>query len=103
MIGAAGRHERPVRAFITGGTGFFGGRLLHHVRDAGFEVVMLARRPEAVSGLPPDIRIVPGDVTDLESLERGMEGCEAVFHAAALVKRWARDPRDFDKVNIEGL
>ena len=64
---------------------------------------MLARRPEAVEGVPEDVRIVPGDVTDLASLEKGMQGCEAVFHAAALVKRWTRDPRDFDKVNIEGL
>ena len=32
-----------------------------------------------------------------------MEGCEAVFHAAALVKRWVRDVRAFDRVNVEGL
>src|SRR5262245_20269557 len=92
-----------MRAFVTGGTGFFGGRLVHHLHGAGFEIVALARAPEAVTGMPPDTRLGKGDVTDLESLERGMEGCEAVFHAAALVKRWSRDEREFDRVNIEGL
>jgi farnesol dehydrogenase len=49
------------------------------------------------------VRTVQGDVTHLASLEHGMEGCQAVFHAAALVKRWARDPHEFERVNIEGL
>jgi farnesol dehydrogenase len=92
-----------MRVFVTGGTGFFGGRLIAKLHGAGFDIVALARRPGSVAGLPDGITLAPGDVTDLASLERGMEGCEAVFHAAALVKRWARDPLEFDKVNIEGL
>ena len=92
-----------MRVFVTGGTGFFGGRLIHRLDWSGFDVVALARHPEAASGMPPRVRLVAGDVTDITSLERGMEGCEAVFHAAALVKRWARDAREFDRINIEGL
>jgi farnesol dehydrogenase len=92
-----------VRAFVTGGTGFFGGRLIARLVASGFEVVALARRPEADHRFPQGVRVVAGDVTDLASLERGMEGAQAVFHAAALVKRWAREARDFERVNIEGL
>ena len=92
-----------MKAFVTGGTGFLGGHLVQRLAASGFEVVALARRAEDESRLPLGVRIALGDVTDLASLERGMEGCGAVFHAAALVKRWARDPREFDRVNIEGL
>lgn len=92
-----------MKVFVTGGTGFFGGRLIDRLVAAGFDVVALVRRPEAVTGIPSGVRIAVGDVTDLASLERGMEGSEAVFHAAALVKRWARESREFERVNIEGL
>lgn len=92
-----------MKAFVTGGTGFLGGHIVETLVAAGFEVVALARRAEDAERLPTGVRLHVGDVTDLASLERGMEGCGAVFHAAALVKRWARDPREFDRVNIEGL
>jgi len=91
-----------MRVFVTGATGFLGGRLIETLLAAGYEVVGLARNP-ASAAFPAGVLAVPGDVTDGASLERGMEGCEAVFHAAALVKRWARDAREFDRVNIEGL
>jgi farnesol dehydrogenase len=92
-----------MRAFVTGGTGFLGGHIVEHLVSAGFEVVALARRADDRERLPQGARLHLGDVTDIASLESGMEGCGAVFHAAALVKRWARDPREFDRVNIEGL
>jgi farnesol dehydrogenase len=46
---------------------------------------------------------VVGDVTDRAAVERAVEGCEAAVHAAALVKTWVRDKRQFDRVNVEGF
>lgn len=92
-----------MKVFVTGGTGFFGGRLVRRLASSGFEVAALVRDPARAVELPHGVAAVPGDVTHLASLEHGMEGCEAVFHAAALVKRWARDSREFDRVNVEGL
>lgn len=92
-----------MRVFVTGGTGFFGGRLVRRLVGAGFDVVALVRRPESAAAFPPGVTVANGDVTDLASLERGMDGCEAVFHTAALVKRWSPEPREFDRVNVEGL
>jgi farnesol dehydrogenase len=92
-----------MKVFVTGGTGFFGGRLVERLCAAGFEVVALARDPSRVQLRRDGLSVVAGDVTDLASLERGMEGCGAVFHAAALVKRWVRDSREFDRVNVGGL
>ena len=44
-----------------------------------------------------------GDITDRDSLVRGMEGCSQVYHLAAYAKNWARDPRTFDEMNIQGM
>ncbi len=91
------------RVFLTGGTGFLGGRTAQALAAAGCEVVMLARRPDTVVDLPAGTRVVPGDLLDGESLRRGMKGCDAVVHLAALVKRWARKASLFDQVNVGGL
>jgi nucleoside-diphosphate-sugar epimerase len=70
-----------MRAFVTGGTGFIGSRVVKRLRDRGDEVVVLARRPEKAAGL--DAEIVEGDLSDADAIRRGVEGCQAVFHVAA--------------------
>ncbi len=70
-----------MKAFVTGGTGFIGSRVVQRLRDRGDDVVVLARRPEKASGL--DAEIVEGDLGDADAIRRGVEGCQAVFHIAA--------------------
>ncbi|HEV7846891.1 MAG TPA: NAD-dependent epimerase/dehydratase family protein [Thermoleophilaceae bacterium] len=70
-----------MRAFVTGGTGFIGSRVVKRLRDRGDDVVVLARSPEKASGL--DAEVVQGDLGDAEAIRRGVKGCQAVFHIAA--------------------
>lgn len=73
-----------MRVAVTGGTGFIGGRVVAQLRAAGHEVVCVARRPDAASGLRAlGATVVPGDVLDPASLDRAFAGVEAVFHLAA--------------------
>jgi farnesol dehydrogenase len=44
-----------------------------------------------------------GDLRDAETIARPLAGVKQVIHTAALVKMWVRDPRDFWRVNVEGL
>lgn len=91
--------------FLTGGTGYLGGNLARRLGSEGEEVVILARKPEQVPGLPrgPCIRIARGDVTDIASLREGMKGCDRAIHAAAHVRAWDADPGRFEAVNVGGL
>jgi dihydroflavonol-4-reductase len=70
-----------MRAFVTGGTGFIGSRVVKRLRDRGDEVAVLARRPEKAAGL--DAEVIEGDLSDAGAIRRGVEGCQAVFHIAA--------------------
>jgi dihydroflavonol-4-reductase len=91
-----------MRAFVTGGTGFIGSRVVKRLRDRGDEVVLLARRPEKASGL--DAEVVEGDLSDGDAIRRGMEGCQAVFHIAADY-RVGMDPSKRDSMrdsNVKG-
>ena len=102
------------KVFVTGATGFIGTRLVQALVERGRRVRALSRRdhvdppPGFGRGRPGPlehelVEIVRGDITDRDSLLRGMEGCERVFHLAAYAKNWARDPRTFYRMNVEGM
>ncbi|KAL6649352.1 hypothetical protein ACP70R_013576 [Stipagrostis hirtigluma subsp. patula] len=92
-----------MRVVVTGATGYLGGRLCAALADAGHAVRALARRSSDVSGLPPSVEVAYGDVTDADSLAAAFDGCDVVFHVAAVVEPWLPDPSVFLKVNVGGL
>jgi len=90
-----------VKLLLTGGTGFLGRRTA--VRLSGeHEMRLLVRGGAARRDLPTGVEVLAGDVTDRDSLARAMSGCDAVIHAAALVKILA-PPAEFDRINVGGL
>ena len=73
-----------MRAFVTGGTGFLGGRLVERLRERGDDVVCLVRSPDKAARLRElGCDLVEGDLTSAEVMAQGMQGCDAVFHLAA--------------------
>jgi UDP-glucose 4-epimerase len=89
------------RVCITGGAGFIGSNLADRLSTRGVEVVIFddfsAGRREFVADAlrRPGVRLVTGDVLDIEPLEEAMEGCDWVFHlqANADVRRGLEQPR----------
>jgi len=74
-----------VKVFVTGGTGFIGGEVVRQLRARGDDVACLARSPEKAGGLADlGCEIVSGDLGDDAAIRHGMEGCDAVVHAAAM-------------------
>jgi dihydroflavonol-4-reductase len=74
-----------MKVFVTGGTGFIGGEVVRQLRGRGDDVVCLVRNPEkgkAVAAL--GCEIAAGDLGDAAAIRAGMEGCDAVIHAAAI-------------------
>ncbi|AHF89751.1 Vi polysaccharide biosynthesis protein vipB/tviC [Opitutaceae bacterium TAV5] len=78
------------KALVTGGAGFIGGHLVRTLLEAGTEVVVLDNfrtgSPDNLAGLPaPGVRLVRGCITDRATVRDAVQGCDAVFHLAALV------------------
>jgi len=74
-----------MKVFVTGGTGFIGGEVVRQLRARGDEVACLVRSPEKAARLRElGCELVAGDLGDAEAIRRGMEGCDAVVHAAAM-------------------
>jgi nucleoside-diphosphate-sugar epimerase len=74
-----------VKVFVTGGTGFIGGEVVRQLRARGDEVACLVRTPEkGKRAAELGCELVSGDLSDAEALRKGMEGCDALVHAAAM-------------------
>jgi nucleoside-diphosphate-sugar epimerase len=89
-------------AFVTGGSGFIGGRLIGRLTREGVKVRALARSDDSAAkveaaGAEP----VRGDLDDEDAMRAGAEGCKYAFHVAAKVEDWG-DPADFERLNVEG-
>ena len=104
------------KVFVTGANGFIGTQLVATLVQRGQAVRALSRRANPRPDPPPGfgwtdggplasplVEWVRGDITDRDSLVRGMEGCAQVYHLAAYAKNWAPDPRIFFQMNVEGM
>lgn len=72
------------RAFVTGGSGFVGGRVIRELRKRGVAVAALARSPKAIGVVESlGATAVRGDLDDRAAMQAGMMGADVVIHAAA--------------------
>ena len=72
---------------VTGGTGFVGPRVVHALRARDLPVRAVVRNPSGSSATKLaawGAELVPGDMTDAESLRRAVDGCEVVVHLVAI-------------------
>ncbi|MEM9556995.1 MAG: NAD-dependent epimerase/dehydratase family protein [Acidobacteriota bacterium] len=90
-----------MKILITGGTGFLGRTVVQTLAPA-HALRLLVRPTSSRERFPDGVEFAVGDVTDQDSLARAAVGCDAVVHAAALVKILA-PPADFDRINVVGL
>lgn len=92
-----------MKVLVTGVSGFLGGRLAQGLAQRGDQVRGLLREGSRWDSAPDGAQTVTGDITDARAVARAAHGCDVVVHAAGFVKIWARDPREFDRVNVGGL
>lgn len=92
-----------MKALVTGGTGFVGGALVRRLRRSGWDVRVLARHTSRVDALRElGVEIAYGDILDPASVRAAVEGCPAVFHAAAIYELWVRDRQQLMQTETEG-
>ena len=88
---------------VTGGTGFIGSNLVFELLNEGCTVRVLRRRTSDLRALgDADVEHVIGDLRDAASVRRALEGCDTVFHTAAMVSYWRKEREEMYEVNIGG-
>ncbi len=95
---------KPTKIFVTGATGFIGTQLVNELVKDGHTVHALTRATSNREGLDHgQIKLVQGDIMDIDSLISGIQGCTHVFHLAAYAKNWSADPQTFYNHNVLGM
>lgn len=92
-----------MKALVTGGTGFVGSHVVRALAEQGHETRVLHRsssKLDALDGVPFESAL--GDMLDLDALRRATEGCDWVFHVAAVAHYWRADPKQMFEANVEG-
>lgn len=97
-----------MRALVTGGAGFIGSHLVERLLADGHQVRVVDNlftgRRENIELFGDRVEFVEGDVRDLPLLTRLADGCELVFHQAAIVSvpYSVENPQESHDVNIQG-
>jgi len=91
------------KALVTGATGFIGANLVRELLQQGFKVRALVRQESNRRNLEGlDVELVLGDLRDKGSLEKALEGCDVLFHTAALYSFWVPQPEVMYEINVKG-
>ncbi|MBN2485771.1 MAG: SDR family NAD(P)-dependent oxidoreductase [Bacteroidales bacterium] len=88
---------------VTGATGFIGQRLVKRLVENGHTVHVLYRNEEKLKVFrEAAIKAFRGELSDVQSIESAMEGCEQVYHLAACATVWAKNKNDYFDINFTG-
>ncbi|MEM9457710.1 MAG: NAD-dependent epimerase/dehydratase family protein [Myxococcota bacterium] len=92
-----------MRYFVTGATGFIGGRVVRQLREVGHEVRALVRDPEHAKDLAQlGVELYPGDIRDPTTMREPMKDVDGVFHLAAWYKVGSDEQAYAHSINVAG-
>jgi nucleoside-diphosphate-sugar epimerase len=99
-----------MRVMVTGGTGFTGSHSVRAFLAAGHSVRLLVRDKDKVRRVYdpleiaiPESDVIVGDIVDEASVHAAMQGCDAVFHSAALVDMRRSEAQRVLDTNARGV
>jgi nucleoside-diphosphate-sugar epimerase len=97
-----------MRVLVTGGAGFIGSHIAERLCLEGYDVRVLDNfstgHRRNLGMLAQDVELVEGDIQSYERVHTAIQGCEYVFHQAALpsVPRSIQDPLTSNASNVIG-
>lgn len=89
-----------MKALVTGGGGFLGNAIVQKLLKEGHEVRSLTRR-DYPALRKQGVDVHQGDLADLNTVLNATEGCDLVFHVAALAGVWG-PYEDYYNANVKG-
>jgi uncharacterized protein YbjT (DUF2867 family) len=94
-------HKSAGKVFLTGATGYIGGRLAPLLLDRGLEVTCLVRQPRKLESRSwadrKGLNVVQGDLADANGLVEAMRGCDTAYYLVHAMEAGAGDFAERDR------
>ncbi|MBN1212052.1 MAG: SDR family oxidoreductase [candidate division Zixibacteria bacterium] len=93
---------------ITGGAGFIGSNIAHKLLETGRKVRILdnfsSGKEANLADIKNDIELIRGDIRDIDTVRKAVEGIDFVYHQAALASVQASidNPLESHEINLTG-
>lgn len=87
-----------MKIFIAGGTGFAGTHLVKELRESGHSVRLLVHSRSANHG---GAEQVTGDVTNPETFEQSLNGCDAVINLVGIIREFPSRGVTFERLHVQ--
>lgn len=93
-----------MRVFVTGATGFIGQNLANTLANRGYQVKALVRSTEKAASIldSSKIKLIEGDITDPNCLQKAIEPGDTVIHLAARFNDPAASYELYRETNVVG-
>lgn len=96
----------PKQILLTGGAGFIGSNIVKILQErypsTKLGILHLPKENllnlEGMTGL----ELMAGDITNADDVARAVNGCDVVFHLAAIYAFWLPDMSAMDRINVGG-
>ena len=75
------------KVLVTGGNGFLGHHIVRELSNRGIETIVYdIAKSNFIEDMMKggNVHFVEGDILDISTLENAMEGCDTIFHTAAI-------------------
>ncbi|HEY0738308.1 MAG TPA: NAD-dependent epimerase/dehydratase family protein [Herpetosiphonaceae bacterium] len=79
------------KVLVTGGSGFLGINLIRYLDARGYAIVSLDLEDFTYPDMRDKITAIKGDIRNMETVDRAMEGVDFVVHTAAALPLYAKD------------
>ena len=96
----SGSHRAERTCLVTGGAGFLGINLVRYLRARGMQVVSLDIAPFDYPERD-SVKVLEGDIRDMDAVRAAMEGVDLVVHAAAALPLYSAE--EIFSTDVDGI
>lgn len=95
------------KIFLTGGNGFIGSHVVDLLVKSNRDIVCLVQKGSNVDYIKDHIKngkvkVAWGDIRNKDDIDKGIKGCDVVYHFVAIAGKQNVPEKDYWDVNFEG-